>query len=63
MDWNTYHTLEDIEGYLGWLNASTNGVVEVLSAANTGEGRPVYVVRVSDKAAVGPKKRIWIEGG
>ncbi|KAA0194709.1 hypothetical protein HAZT_HAZT010723 [Hyalella azteca] len=63
MDWNSYHALEDIEGYLGWLNASTNGVVQVLSAATTQEGRPVYVVRVNDRGATGPKKRIWIEGG
>uniref|UniRef100_A0A6A7FYY6 Carboxypeptidase B-like n=1 Tax=Hirondellea gigas TaxID=1518452 RepID=A0A6A7FYY6_9CRUS len=63
MDWNSYHTLEDIEGYIGWLNSSTNGVVQVLPVASTDEGRPVYVVRVNDRGTPGPKKRIWIEGG
>ncbi|RXG71810.1 Carboxypeptidase B [Armadillidium vulgare] len=63
MDWTSYHKLEDIEGYLGWLNATRHGLISVFPVATTYESRPVYVVKVSDPLSPYPKKKIWIEGG
>ncbi|MCL4130932.1 UNVERIFIED_CONTAM: hypothetical protein GTU68_060211 [Idotea baltica] len=63
MDWTSYHKLEDIEGYLGWLNATQHHLVKVIPVATTYERRPVYVVKVSDPTSNYPKKKIWIEGG
>ena len=65
MDWTSYHKLEDIEGYLGWLNHTQNNdiLVNVFSVATTEEGRPVYVVKVTDPYSTLPKRKIWIEGG
>ncbi|KAK3889557.1 hypothetical protein Pcinc_006450 [Petrolisthes cinctipes] len=63
MDWTTYHDLDDIEGFIGWLNVTGASFVQVATAATTQEGNAVRVVRITDPNAVGPKKKIWIEGG
>ncbi|XP_068243453.1 carboxypeptidase B-like [Palaemon carinicauda] len=63
MDWTTYHDLDDIEGFLGWLNVTGGNNVHIASASTTTEGRPVLVVRITNPNATGPKKKIWIEGG
>ena len=63
MDWDSYNNLETIEGYMGWLNSTRHDFVNVWPVAETSEGRHVYVVRVSDPNVIGPKKKIWIEGG
>lgn len=63
MDWNTYHNMNDIEGYIGWVNHTGGGFVEVLDAAASVEGRRVLVVKVTDPNSPQPKKKIWIEGG
>ena len=63
MDWDSFHNLETIEGYMGWLNATRHEFVTVWPLADTAENRRVYVVRVTDPKVDGPKKRIWIEGG
>lgn len=63
IDWTTYHDLDDIEGFIGWLNVTGGSFVQVATAATTQEGKKVTVVRITDPNAVGPKKKIWIEGG
>ncbi|XP_045612099.2 carboxypeptidase B isoform X1 [Procambarus clarkii] len=63
MDWNTYHNMDDIEGFIGWVNATQGNLVRVLPAATTAEGRRVLVVKLTDPNSPGPKKKIWIEGG
>ncbi|XP_066979625.1 carboxypeptidase B-like [Macrobrachium rosenbergii] len=63
MDWTSYHDLDDIEGFLGWLNVTGGNNVHIASASTTAEGRPVLVVRITNPNTTGPKKKIWIEGG
>ncbi|CAL4093481.1 unnamed protein product, partial [Meganyctiphanes norvegica] len=63
MDWDSYHKLQDIEGFIGWLNATYPNLVSIAPAAMTDERREIYIVRVTDPSQQGPKKRIWIEGG
>ncbi|KAK7075095.1 hypothetical protein SK128_007071 [Halocaridina rubra] len=62
MDWTSYHDFDDISGLVGWLNVSQGDWVHVVQASTTAEGRPVLVVKVTNPNAVGPKKKIWIEG-
>ncbi|CAL4064434.1 unnamed protein product, partial [Meganyctiphanes norvegica] len=63
MDWGSYHGLQDIEGFIIWLNATYPELVNIDSSTKTSEGRPIYVVKVTDPSQPGPKKKIWIEGG
>lgn len=64
MDWTSYHDVDDIEGFIGWLNSTGGDLVQVASAARSEEGREVLVVRVNDPATEAvKKKKIWIEGG
>merc|ERR1712106_939918 len=44
MDWDTYHELQDIEGFIGWLNATHPNLVSVAPAAITDERRQIYIV-------------------
>lgn len=63
MDWTSYHDLEDIKGFLGWLNVTGGDWVQILTASSSDEGRPVLVTRITNPNSTRPKKKIWIEGG
>lgn len=62
MDWNSYHRLEDIYGYLNYLADSYPNLVQLVSIGSSYEGRPLYVVRVSSSSS-GSKPAVWVDGG
>ncbi|XP_071552738.1 carboxypeptidase B-like isoform X3 [Panulirus ornatus] len=64
MDWTSYHDMDDIEGFIGWLNSTGGDLVQVASPTRSVEGREVLVLRINDPSSQGvKKKKIWIEGG
>lgn len=62
MDWNSYHRVEDIYGYLNYLADTYPRLVQLTSIGSSSEGRPLYVVRISSSSS-GSKPAIWIDGG
>ncbi|XP_046451315.1 carboxypeptidase B-like isoform X2 [Daphnia pulex] len=62
MDWNSYHRIDDIYGYLNYLADSFPRLVQLVSIGSSFEGRPLYVVRISSSSS-GTKPAIWIDGG
>ena len=61
MDWNEYHSQDDIETYLDYL-ASTYDFVDVESIGQSYEGRPMRVIKAC-KGGCGNKPAMWIDGG
>ncbi|KAI9553940.1 hypothetical protein GHT06_019211 [Daphnia sinensis] len=62
MDWNSYHRVDDIYGYLNYLADTYPRLVQLVSIGSSYEGRPLYVVRISSSSS-GTKPAIWIDGG
>ncbi|KAK4007992.1 hypothetical protein OUZ56_013151 [Daphnia magna] len=62
MDWNSYHRVDDIYGYLNYLADTYPRLVQLVSVGSSYEGRPLYVVRISSSSS-GTKPAIWIDGG
>jgi carboxypeptidase A4 len=62
MDWDSYHRLDDIYGYLNYLADTYPRIVQLVSIGSSSEGRPLYVVRISSSSS-GTKPAIWIDGG
>uniref|UniRef100_A0A0K8SZY5 Peptidase M14 domain-containing protein n=1 Tax=Lygus hesperus TaxID=30085 RepID=A0A0K8SZY5_LYGHE len=61
MTWKSYHSLEDIYGYLDFLAETYPSQVRVGSAGNSVEGRPIkYIVISSGNPNA---KKFWIDGG
>lgn len=53
-DWGSmdgYHTLADIEGHLNTMQAEFPGLVSVIEAGQSLEGRPIWAVKISDNVA------------
>lgn len=63
MDWDSYHRVEDIYGYLNYLADTYPRIVQLVSIGSSYEGRPLYVVRISSSSSSGSKPAIWIDGG
>lgn len=61
MDWKSYHRLSDIYGYLTYLSTTYPKLVQLIKIGTSYEGRPLYVVRISNSASTKPA--IWIDGG
>ncbi|XP_035732272.1 carboxypeptidase B-like [Vespa mandarinia] len=61
MEWTSYHTLEDIYGYLDFLAQTYPDVCSVMNIGNSAEGRPLKVLRISNGKAGVPA--LWIDGG
>ncbi len=62
MDWNSYHRIDDIYGYLNYLADTYPRLVQLVSIGSSFEGRPLYVVRISSSSS-GTNPAIWIDGG
>ena len=62
MDWNSYHRLDDIYGYLNYLADTYPKIVQLISIGSSSEGRQLYVTRISSGTSSN-KKAIWIDGG
>lgn len=62
MDWNSYHRLDDIYGYLNYLADTYPDLVQLTSIGSSSEGRPLYVLRISSEGK-SSKPAIWIDGG
>ncbi|XP_043288590.1 carboxypeptidase B-like isoform X1 [Venturia canescens] len=61
MEWSSYHRLEDIHGYLDYLEQTFPDLCSVVSIGKSFEGRPLKVLRISKGEPGVPA--IWIDGG
>jgi len=62
MDWNSYHTLDEIHEWLRKLETEFAGTVEVVNAGKSYEGRDLLGVKVSFSKA-NENRAVFIEGG
>lgn len=63
MDWNSYHRLDDIYGYLSYLAETYPQIIQLTSIGSSSEGRPLQVARISTNSSSVSKPAIWIDGG
>jgi len=61
MSWESYHKLDDINGYLDYLGQTYPDLVSVGSAGNSVEGRPLKYIKISSGNP--NAKSFWIDGG
>ena len=61
MDWTSYHSLEDIEGYMDYL-AATYSHVELETLGQSYEGHDMRVLKIC-RGGCGGKPAIWVDGG
>ncbi len=62
MDWNSYHRMDDINGYLNYLADTYPKTVQLISIGSSSEGRPLNVIRISSGGS-SAKPAVWIDGG
>lgn len=62
MDWTSYHRLDDIYGYLSYLADRYPCRVQLLNVGSSYEGRPLYVVHITNSTSP-DTPAIWIDGG
>ena len=63
MDWNDYHKLEDIDGYLSYLASKYPETVQLISIGQSYENRSLNLVRISSNLSSKSNPAIWIDGG
>ena len=62
MDWTSYHSVEDMHGYMEHLAAAYPWVT-IESIGQSYEGRDMKVLRVCRSGQCGGKPAVWIDGG
>jgi len=62
MTWTEYHSIEDINAYLEFLQTTYPDLVSLESIGQSYEGREMKVVKIC-KGGCGAKPAMWIDGG
>ena len=63
MDWEKYHRLDDIYGYLNYLADAYPNTVQLNNIGSSSENRALNVIRISSDLSSSNRPAIWIDGG
>ncbi|KAM8823000.1 carboxypeptidase A6 isoform 2-T2 [Spinachia spinachia] len=61
-DYEVYHSLEEIQGWMSEMNRTNSHLVDMFSIGKSYEGRPLYVLQIG-KRSRHRKKAVWIDCG